>query len=170
MSGLPGLRTFSSMVEFADHLLERQAAVVTALRTGLEICAESIEKTAKEEIGNYQDAIGPFEAWPDLADSTKADRVAKGYSEDEPLLREGDLRDSIRHEVGALDAFIGSDSDIAVYQELGTDKIPPRPFLGTALFHNEGLIREVMGGSLVAGILGEDVKSLTHMTEGVIGT
>ena len=68
-------------------------------RNALEKAAVVVEKRAKEKIGEYQDQAGPFAGWADLADSTKADRIRQGYSEDEPGLRSGEMRDSIEHVV-----------------------------------------------------------------------
>ena len=116
--------------------------------------AVGIENTAKNKIGHYQSESGPFQEWPELADSTKADRLNKGYDPDEPLLREGTLRDSIQHEVGGLEAVIGSKSDIAAYQEFGTNRIPPRPFIGPAAFENKEKIERIIGEAAVAGIVG----------------
>lgn len=145
---------FDSMGKFARHLATLEVGVALELRRGLETVAKSVQKTAKDEIGYYQPAIGPFPAWAPLAQTTVEDRVSQGYSADEPLLRTGELRDSIDRDVTALEAVIGSDSDIAVYQELGTDKIPPRPFLGPAVIHNEPLIKNVLGRAFVRGLLG----------------
>ncbi len=48
-----------------------------------------------------------------------------------PWQRSGALRASIDHEVNANTAVVGSYSMVAVDQELGTSRIPPRPFLGS---------------------------------------
>lgn len=150
-------KEFTSIGGFVAHLVAREAAVVLAMRAGLQTVANAVRDTAKSEVGHYQPAIGQFGAWPELADSTKADRVAKGFTENDPLLRSGDLRDSIKNEVHAFDAVIGSESDIAKYQELGTEKIPPRPFLGPAVLHNEHEIKRVLGAALVAGLVGSEI-------------
>jgi hypothetical protein len=52
-----------------------------------------------------------------------------GGSHEYPWLRTGALRDSIATDIGPTDAFIGSTSDVALYQETGTVSVPPRPFL-----------------------------------------
>jgi phage gpG-like protein len=150
------VKEFNSFAAFAAHLLTREALIAESIHNGLKIVATKIEETAKEEIGTYQAEVGPFPAWASLADSTKADRVAQGYAEDEPLLREGDLRESIHHDVAGLEAVIGSDSDIALYQELGTAHIPPRPFLGPAAIHNEKVMLEILGAATVVGIAGAE--------------
>ncbi|WP_045736805.1 HK97-gp10 family putative phage morphogenesis protein [Xanthomonas sp. MUS 060] len=148
------MKQFGSLAAFATQLTVLEAGVVFQLEKGLDAVAAKIEKTAKEEIGEYQEAIGPFPAWEELADSTKEDRIYKGYTENDPLLRSGELRDSISHETKGLEAAIGSDSDIAVYQEMGTETIPPRPFLGPAVEYNHESIRKIVGGALVVGLLG----------------
>lgn len=158
------MRTFNSLGAFADHLLSRDATIAVAMQSGLETVAQRVRQTAREELGTYQEAIGHFDAWPELADSTKADRVAKGFSENDPLLRSGELRESIKAVHSRTEAVIGSDSDVAVYQELGTNRIPPRPFLGPAVLHNEELIKRVLGRAFVSGFLGQGVNVSTQMT------
>jgi len=148
------MKEFRSFGAFAEHLITREAATAVALHEGLEHVARAIEKTAKEEIGTYQPDVGPFPAWAPLADATVEDRISQGYSPDEPLLRTGELRESISHEVSGLEAVIGSTSDIALYQELGTASIPPRPFLGPAAFRNKTKILETVGIAAVRGIAG----------------
>jgi HK97 gp10 family phage protein len=163
-------KEFNSFGAFAAHLLTRVAATQEMLHLGLRHIAHEIEKTAKEEIGVYQPEVGPFPAWAPLSEFTVEDRIAQGYSPDEPLLREGTLRDSISNEVHGLEAAIGSTSEIAVYQELGTDKIPPRPFLGPAAYRNEKTIINTTAAAAVAGIAGgnplQEARRLGFKIEG----
>jgi hypothetical protein len=114
-----------------------------------------IEKTAKSEIGVYQESVGPFPAWAPLADSTEEEKARLGYPTDAPLLRTGDMRESITHERDGLEGVVGSDSDILVYQELGTEKIPPRPVMGPAAFTNKKHIERIIGHAAVSGLLGD---------------
>lgn len=148
------MREFSSLGEFGVYLLEAAAKEAVALELGLKKAAEHVEKVAKAEFGEYQNAVGSFPAWAELADATKADRVAKGFGENDPLLRTGELRDSIDHRVAGLGAEIGSDDDVMVYQELGTEKMPPRPVLGPAAIRSEKAIQRILGEAAVLGILG----------------
>ncbi|MGZ5053483.1 MAG: hypothetical protein ACXWAT_00910 [Methylobacter sp.] len=148
------MREFSSFGAFAAHLLTLQASEALALHKGLKRVAVEVEKTAKAEIGHYQQGIGPFQAWPELAESTKQDRLNKGFTENDPLLRTGGLRDSIDHAVGGLEAVIGSNEDVMIYQELGTKTIPPRPVLGPAALRNEDHIKAILGQAAVAGLVG----------------
>lgn len=130
----------------------------------LEKAAEAVAAEAKAEIGHYQGEAGPFVAWAELADRTKDDRVRHGYAENEPLLREGTLRDSIHHKVemtgiASGEAHIGSDSPIAVYQELGTSRIPPRSFLGGALVRKTPEVLKLCGHGTVRALRGQDMAA-----------
>lgn len=155
------MREFESVALFAEHLLTLEVAIAATTHRALEKAARIVEKDAKGQIGSYQEAAGPFQDWAELAESTKEDRVRKGYTENDPLLRDGKLRDSITHEVEVHEAVIGSKSDIAAYQEFGTPTIPPRPFMGPAVFKNKGKIQRILGEALVEGLIGgEKVHAL----------
>lgn len=133
---------FPDLNSLAHHLLTGgissfDHAVVKALKDAEEV----LVKEAKSEFGVYQSSVGPFSAWPELAQATKDDRVAKGFTENDPLLRSGHLRDEIVSERDAQSVTVGSEDPVMAYQELGTGKIQPRPVLGTALFkHIDGLV------------------------------
>jgi hypothetical protein len=150
------MREFS-LGGFIEHLGVMAAEVVIAEHEGLERAAQIIDAEAKNSIGHYQDEAPPFAAWADLAESTKADRVSKGFSEDEPELRTGELRDSIQHKVVGREAEIGSDSPIMEYQELGTVRIPPRSILGGAAVRKGEEAAEAVGEDVVAVLIGERI-------------
>lgn len=146
------------------EMLKIGVAIEHETHKALTRAAELVEHEAKAEIGHYQDAAGPLAEWAQLAPSTIAEKEALGYAPpDNPLLREGDLRDSIGHKVethfnlSGGEAAIGSDSDIAVYQELGTGHIPPRSFLGGAAVREEEKVVEILGGGVVSGLVGKEV-------------
>jgi HK97 gp10 family phage protein len=151
------MRSFDSFGAFAVHLMEREVATVVALQTGLHHVAKAIETSAKAEIGQYQASVGPFPAWEALADSTEAEKARLGYEPDAPLLRTGDLRDSITHRVEGFEAAIGSEDQVMVYHEFGTTKMPPRPVLGPAAIHNKHRIEKIVGAALMAGLVEGDV-------------
>ncbi|WP_024516853.1 hypothetical protein [Bradyrhizobium sp. Tv2a-2] len=126
------------MKEFS---LASLAAFATASVVGLDRAKhEALEHVAVIVEDGAKAAIGTYEfGWPSLAPSTLARKSA-----DTPLLETGEMRDSIRHEVTGDTARIGSDLDYALYQEVGTSKIPPRSFLmGSALHHKEEIIHAV---------------------------
>src|SRR5580693_3412453 len=116
------MKEFGSIEAFVSHLATVAVAVREADHAILKESAEKVEKRAKQKIGEYQEQVGPFIAWPELAEATKADRAKQGYPEDEPGLRSGEMRDSIEHTVGKDEAQIGSNDDHLVYFELGTSK------------------------------------------------
>ena len=72
----------------------------------------------------------------------------------EPLLRTGGLRDSISTHVEGAEATVGSVSPIALYQEQGTEHIPPRPFLGPAAFEGKKPIGAAVAMHLIAWVAG----------------
>jgi hypothetical protein len=146
-----------SIGEFAA-MLERAAVRAKAeLDVPVELVMVEAEKLAKEAIGIY--TFG----WPQLAESTQADRVAKGYAANEPLLRDGTLRESISHEVEltatGAEGVLGSGEKTALWAELGTSRgEPPRPFLSEALMRSTPLIEKEFGEFLMTIISGRSAK------------
>ena len=124
---------FNSFAGLAAHLGIVSQRLRRELRPGLEKAGRILEAEAKSYIGHYQGAAGEFSAWESLSESTIKDRTSKGYYLDEPLLRTGELRESIHHTVGDTTVDIGSTSEIAEHHEFGTKKMPPRPFMGPAV-------------------------------------
>lgn len=108
-------------------------------------------------IGDYQNAAGPFAGWAELADATKDDRVRRGFSENDPGLRTGAMRDSIGIAVGAREAVVGSNDDHLVWFELGTSKQPPRSVLGIAAVHKGPQVARILGQGAVKALTGGGV-------------
>ena len=129
--------------EFAAKVLAPALVGTEALSVPTEAFMEKVRDKAKSVIGTY--AYG----WPELADRTKEDRAALGYPENEPLLRGGDLRDSIeiRAEPTAIGAegLVYSDKKTALWAELGTVTQPPRSFLMQSLIRSDVEMGEVFG-------------------------
>jgi HK97 gp10 family phage protein len=157
------MKQFNNIGDFLGHLATVAAHQNVALHRGLERCAQLMERTAKAEIGVYQSEIGDFPGWVELADATKAERVQQGYTENDPLLRSGSLRDSISHEIEGDTAAVGSTSDVMVYQELGTERIPPRPVLGPAALRNKEKIQRILGHAVAEGLLYGSGETLTSL-------
>lgn len=137
--------------QFAREMSFASATIATGLEASFRVIVKEIEETAKEGIGVYQPAYGPFDAWTSLAESTKADRVRQGYSEDEPLLRSGELRDSIESDIVGLAAIVGTKNAIGLWQEVGTCHIPPRPFIGPAYVRMIEPLMESIGRAISNG-------------------
>ena len=145
---------FKSLGAFAGHLAALELPVRKSLERGLDKVAAKIEETAKDELGHYQDGVGPFLAWEELTESTKADRVSQGYTENDPGLRSGAMRQSIGHQTNGLEASVGSNDDHLVFFELGTPKQTPRSVLGEAALKNHDAIGKTVGGAAVTALLG----------------
>lgn len=146
-------KEFANMGDFAAHLLTLQAGELIALEAGLEHVLVHMERVAKDELGHYQPAVGPFPAWAELAESTKESKLSRGYDPDEPLLNEGDLRNSISHEHRGLEGAMGSTSQIMVYHEFGTAKMPARPVIGPAAFRSHEKIVKIIGSAMLVGLV-----------------
>ena len=135
-------------IELRQHAMEHRA---------LEKAAVVVERRAKEKLGGYQDQTGPFIAWPELAESTKEDRLRLGFTENDPGLRSGEMRDSIEHTVIDNEAHVGSDDDKLVWFEFGTANQPPRSVLGGAVVDEIDKIIGIVGESAVLALVGKDV-------------
>jgi hypothetical protein len=159
---------FPSLESLAMHLTSSAVADLKNVKHGLEASALLIEITAKAEIGHYQPAVGPFQEWAPLAQSTEDEKARLGYPADAPLERTLALHDSITHETEEWEATIGSTDQVMEYQEFGTDKIPPRPVIGTALYRNLKEIQRLIGNAAVSGFVGGDPihPSLGYEVEG----
>jgi hypothetical protein len=125
---------------------------------GPAIVARACELVAKAA----RDAIGKdHEMWAALAPSTIADKVRQGYAAPAPLLRTGQLRNSIEWTVDAakLEGCVGSDDPVAVYQELGTSRIPPRSFLVSSAISMEERIHKMAARAVAAMLAGHGLHS-----------
>ena len=139
------MNLIEAAAKFAAMAALYEAGVQDALEDGCKI----VEKEAKRVIGTYD------YGWPQLAQSTQEDRVRSGFSANEPLLRTGEMRDTVEHTVQGHSGFVGSNDDKAVWQELGTSRgIPPRSFLGGAAAHKGAEVAEKIGEVVVKKIVG----------------
>jgi hypothetical protein len=128
-----------TLQSFANLLTQMAANMPTAQHHAMEQACQVVETEAKRVIGTYD------YGWPQLAASTQADRVSKGFSANDPLLRTGEMRDSINHVSSPVEGRIGSNDDKALWQELGTRTIPPRSFLAGALRHEANHVVAILG-------------------------
>jgi phage gpG-like protein len=133
-------------MDLAQAALRFAAAAVAAKAAeaeALETAAQLVETRAKNLIGV------PKPEWPPL----KPETLARKGGINTPLLETGELRESIQHVVIAPSAFVGSDEDRAVWQELGTSRgIPPRSFLGLAAQQKGDEVAKVIEGTIGAAI------------------
>lgn len=135
-----------SLLGFAALMTEKIGELVAGDHEILEQSAQVVETEAKRVIGTFD------YGWSPLAPSTLARKAANT-----PLLETGEMRDSIQHNADLREAHIGSNSDKAVWQELGTIHIPPRSFLKGALVHKADEIVEIAGTRVRAVLSGDHV-------------
>ncbi len=138
---------FPSLASFANYLSGAlQFELGAAQRRGLTQACLVIESEAKAAIGTYR------YNWPRLSPATVARKGA-----DTPLLQTGQMRDSITHEVSNDGrAVVYTDDPKAVYHELGTARIPPRPFLSRAAIENESEAGTALAEPVLAALAGSN--------------
>lgn len=92
-----------------------------------------------------------------------AARVQDGLSEppgaaghDEPWLQSGTLRNSVGAQADGLQAVVGSSDPAAVPQELGTAKMPARPFLAPVAAGMGEEVARAVGARVAAALRGEE--------------
>jgi hypothetical protein len=139
LSLLGAVELFSTMgleIEHENHVI-------------LDRCGRMVTKEVYRVIGTYD------YGWPALAPSTQDQRASLGFEPDEPLLRTGAMRDSVWYKADHHEVQIGTDNKIAAYQELGTSRIPPRPFLEGALKEKTPEILHEIGHCVTGYLSGE---------------
>lgn len=150
-----------------SRMLKRQLRTHEArLNKTIDAAGALVQKTAKAEIGILQPTKGPFPAWEPLAPSTIAEKQRLGFSfnqESNPLLRTGQLRDSIQLVLTPNGFVVGSADPIAEYQELGTSRIPARPFIQPALFQSLPVIRKQLQNVVRVTLMGKPSRVAKHV-------
>jgi hypothetical protein len=141
------MQTFS-LLGFVAHLhaIDRDMHAL-----GPAIVARACQMVADEA----RRVIGTYDyGWPELKPETLA---RKFY--DTPLLETGEMRASIEWQASGLKGEVGSNSDKALWQELGTSRIPPRSFLAGAAQHMGPEIEKMAHKAVVAVLLGKGLHS-----------
>ncbi len=141
------MKTFS-LGEMAAHFLTMEADIRLAEEAAVVSGCKLIQRKAKGMLGHEQ----PI--WQGLKPETIA-RKAHGNT---PLLETGEMKASIEmtaplNENGQIVGYVGSNSMIAVYQEMGTKNIPPRPFISTAGMANGHLVAEMAAKLVYAAMI-----------------
>jgi phage gpG-like protein len=142
MSGILTVGEFIAHIGRVEHNMRRaeNLAIVRACKM--------VQKAAQNMMGHPQ----PF--WLALEPET-IERKANGNT---PLLETGELRASIKITApvrvgGEVVGYVGSNNDKAVWHELGTSRVPPRPFLSTAAAAKEKEIVKLTGDLVFAAMV-----------------
>ena len=124
----------------------------------LDEAGKIIQVEAKRVIGTYE------YNWPPL----KPETVARKANGDTPLLETGEMRESIERTVQDKSAFVGSNNDKAVWQELGTSRgIPPRSFLMGAAQHKGAEAAHAIASAIFTGLTTGASIGYSHYTGAV---
>jgi hypothetical protein len=148
------LAGFFSLAEGAARFAAAAVDLEFAKRAAIKEACVMVEERAKGLLGHPNDSWAPL----------KPETIAHKGGLNMPLLTEGNMRDSIEHTViDSNHGEVGSNSEIAVIQSLGSSRgLPPRPFLSLAA-HQEGpavakMVAKTMGLSIAAGLAGSRVR------------
>jgi len=144
--------------------------MMRAIAADIPLCMEGIASEWCVLVGTRaREVIGTYDyGWTPLAPST----IAHKAMGDTPLLETGEMRDSIEAVVikgiNSVRGIVGSNSDIAVYQELGTSRIPPRSFLQASAMRSEKDIERIAKKYLRAtfngrGAHGSELREILHL-------
>lgn len=146
---------FKTFRELAQHATALTLEVEGALHTMLVVATDELLRQTRKTFGEYQDGFGVYPEWPELAKATKEDRVARGFTENDPLLRSGALRDSYYAEVQGLEGGVGSELPQALGMEVGDPRknVPARSTLGLTFARAEDKTFKRSGETLAAVIL-----------------
>lgn len=153
---------FFTLLGFIAHLEAVGRDEVASRPFIVEEACKIVQKRAKAAIGKNH------EMWPPLAESTIADKQAHGFATPKPLLRTGELRDSIQYTVHGNEGAVGSDLDRALWLETGTSRMPPRSFLVSSAISSEDKIRRMAAATTIAALSGlghnaRDVREMLHL-------
>ena len=137
-----------SCAEFAAKLGIAAEAAHAGLVAPTETLMKDVAVKAKAALGTYS------YGWPELAESTKEDRVKKGFSANEPGLRTGEMRGSVNTMAqpsgGGAQGLVYSGELKALWFELGTSHPqPPRSFLFKSLLLSTPEMARIFGAFAV---------------------
>lgn len=134
-------KTFGSFGEFGKFIGQRPERIKSERAEALGDIGESVSQLAQSKAGFYQDAVGPFQAWAPLAESTMVERVEKGFTPNDPLFRTGELAQSYTFAVDGSDSVsVGSPLDKAADMEFGVGGVvPARPVVGPSMYEEKDI-------------------------------
>jgi hypothetical protein len=152
MTGVFTLLGFVAQLKAIEHDMHELGPAIVAKACKM-VCDE-----AKRVIGGYD------YDWPQL----KPETIARKMLGNSPLLETGEMRASIEWQAHGLEGAVGSNNDKAVWQELGTSRIPPRSFLVGAAKEMEEKIHKMAARAVVAvmlgkGLHGSEMGELIHL-------
>lgn len=157
------MHEFDTFEDFVTFITEKCVpAIPGALHKAVSEVGDNVLQRTKHQIGHYLDGPEPGLPTTPLADETVGDRIARGFTPDDPGFRTGDMQRSYERSVSEkafrVETAIGSDDDKAFWFELGRGgktNQPPRPELSVAMRREEQHSVELVTnavGSVMAGL------------------
>ncbi len=141
-----------SLADFAGALMRARERMEGAEKAALRFGAEVVADEAKSLIGTQ------YAGWAALADSTIKQKQARGQtgrvSATDPLFATGELRATIAYQVEGYTAIVGTPDKVGVYQEFGTSRMPPRPFLAPAAHRSAHGVVNAIGDAITKTLAG----------------
>lgn len=144
------MKRLNSLNNFAQELSKMIEQYDVKLKALMEVSAKVLEKQAKGKIGHLQPSVGGFPRWKELEPITKWEKYLLGFvfnDDFNPLLRTGEMRDSIKGTVNygiVKEIVLGSESEIMLIHEEGKGYVPPRPVLGPTMFQGITLFNDML--------------------------
>jgi hypothetical protein len=144
-----------SLAEFAAKLIASDRNLKVA---ETEVIAAACALVA----GRAKDLIGvPQPGWPPLSPET----LKRKDGINTPLLETGELRSSVEWNSDDQEGYVGTNDLKGRWQEFGTSRLPPRPFLGSAAIQMEGEIDKMAARAVAdvfegSGVVGEVLRGL----------
>jgi hypothetical protein len=114
--------------------------------------ADVARRLARLELASVRQAALAAAAEAIAVDVRDALSHAPGDDHKFPWRRTGALADSIGVTADGDEAVVGSTSDIALYQELGTASVPPRPFFSVIAAEHAEAAAEAIGAAISKAI------------------
>lgn len=154
-------KTFSILEFIAEIPMIQRDLEATGPKIVKKAC-EIVQARAKKTIGTNQPS------WAPLAESTIKNKASHGYATPKPLLRTGQLRNSIEYTASGNHGEVGSDDPVAAWQELGTSRIPARSFLASAAISSEDKIHRLAAAATIGAFAGHgrgasEVREILHL-------
>ena len=121
------------MISFGAYAAQLRAAAASApalIEATLDAEMKKLAEIARGWPGRYHPG------WPPLTAATMEDRERHGYAPNQPLLREGELRDGIIGGAEGLVGYLGNTVHHAIFHEIGWSGGPPRPIYSSVLTEN----------------------------------
>lgn len=142
--------TFSSIDQFLSELRTLQSRLPRIEHQALEEAGEHLVAGAQAMIGRE------IAQWAALAAVTVQEKARLGYtgriSATDPEYRTGELRISISYSIEGKALILGTTDPIAPFQEMGTSRMPPRPFISTTMFRDGRAAAELVAEHIVAAV------------------